>query len=138
MDNTPTTETYFQDIKFITLNVRGLGVASKRQEIIQEISKFKYDDIIARNLLHYAGDFNSWVVEFNAQGGLSLSPSSSRAGTAIFVCDTTNFLLENIHHCTPDAGYAVALDIYKNQCFYRIISVYFPSHIPSSLEPLID
>ena len=46
MDNTPTTETYFQDNKFITLNVRELGVASKRQEIIQEISKFKYDVLL--------------------------------------------------------------------------------------------
>ena len=48
------------------------------------------------------------------------------------------FLRENIHQYTPDAGYAVALDISKKQCFYRIISVYFPSHIPTSLEPLID
>ena len=46
MDNTPTTETYFQHIKFIKLNVRGLGVASKWQKIIQEISKFKYDVLL--------------------------------------------------------------------------------------------
>ena len=139
MDNTPTTETYFQDIRFITLNVRGLGVASKRQEIIQEISKFKYDVLLLQEIYCTTQEiFNSWVVEFKAQGELSLSPSSSRAGTAIFVRDTTTFLLENIYQCTPNAGYAVALDIYKDQCFYLIISVYFPSHIPTSLEPLID
>ena len=123
MDNIPTTETYFQDIKFITLNVRGLGVASKRQEIIQEISKFKYDVLLLQEIYCTMQEiFNSWVVEFKAQGGLSLSPSSSRAGTAIFVRDTTNFLLENIHQCTPDAGYAVALDISKKAMF---LSNYF-------------
>ena len=139
MDNTPTTETYFQDIKFITLNVRGLGVASKRQEIIQEISKFKYDVLFMQEIYcTMQVIFISWVVEFKAQWGLSLSPSSSRAGTAIFVRDTTNFLIENIQQCTPDAGYTVALDISKKKMFYRIISVYFPSHIPTPLEPLID
>ena len=95
---------------------------AKDRKLFKKFRYFKYDVLLLQKMYCTTQEsFNYLVVEFKAQGGLSLSPSSSRAGTAIFVRATTNFLLENIYQCTPDAGYAAALDISKNQCFYRII-----------------
>ena len=70
--------------------------------------------------------FNTWALELQAKGVISLSPRFNTRGTAICVGDKMDFEIERTHHCADDAGYAVAIDLCKNKISCRIISVHFP------------
>ena len=70
---------YFsQDTPFMFMKVvRGLGVASKRQELITKNSKFDYVLLLQETYCTTQDVFNPWFVEFGEHGWIKLTPNFS-------------------------------------------------------------
>ena len=109
----------------VTINVRGLHNATKRQTLFNWLDSRKFEVICLQETFCTSTNIHTLNSEWNGQGFHCVSNSSHSKGVSILINNKLQFKL--INHITCDDGRKQILNFKSNSQTFSIANVYAPT-----------